>query len=83
MAQIPEAFGMSVTIDDMAAARHFYEALYPHDSISEGVFAGSTPSGHTSGGSGSLAGACSSPPTPAPAPARYSPSALTRTATSS
>lgn len=40
MTQVPEPFGMSVTVDDMGAARHFYETLYPHDSISEGVFAG-------------------------------------------
>jgi predicted enzyme related to lactoylglutathione lyase len=40
MTQVPEAFGMSVTVDDIGAARHFYEELYPHDTISEGVFAG-------------------------------------------
>lgn len=40
MAQFPDAFGMSVTVDDMTAARRFYENLYPHDRVSDGVFAG-------------------------------------------
>ena len=40
MAQFPEAFGMSVTVEDMDAARRFYANLYPHDKVSDGVFAG-------------------------------------------
>ena len=40
MAQFPEAFGMSVTVEDMEAARRFYADLYPHDRVSDGVFAG-------------------------------------------
>jgi predicted enzyme related to lactoylglutathione lyase len=40
MTQLPEAFGMSVTVDDIAATSRFYQDLYPHDEVSEGVFAG-------------------------------------------
>lgn len=40
MTQLPEAFGMSITVDDMSGARSFYGDLYPHDQVSEGVFAG-------------------------------------------
>lgn len=40
MAQFPKAFGMSVTVEDMDAARRFYSQLYPHDKVSDGVFAG-------------------------------------------
>ena len=40
MAQFPDAFGMSVTVEDMDAARRFYTDLYPHDRVSDGVFAG-------------------------------------------
>jgi predicted enzyme related to lactoylglutathione lyase len=40
MAQFPDAFGMSVTVDDMEAARRFYSDLYPHDKVLDGVFAG-------------------------------------------
>ena len=40
MAQFPEAFGMSITVEDMGAARRFYASLYPHDKVSEGMFAG-------------------------------------------
>ncbi len=40
MTQFPDAFGMSVTVEDMDAARRFYSDLYPHDSVSDGVFAG-------------------------------------------
>ena len=40
MSQLPEAFGMSVTVDDMEAISRFYQALYAHDQITEGVFAG-------------------------------------------
>ena len=40
MAQYPAAFGMSVTVEDMDAARRFYSNLYPHDKVSDGVFAG-------------------------------------------
>ena len=40
MAQLPEAFGMSVTADDIRATSRFYQDLYPHDHVSEGVFAG-------------------------------------------
>src|ERR1700676_4422393 len=40
MAQFPDAFGMSVTVEDMDAARRFYIDLYPHDHVSEGGFAG-------------------------------------------
>lgn len=40
MAQLPDAFGMSVTVDDMAAANRFYQELYPHDNVTNGVFAG-------------------------------------------
>jgi predicted enzyme related to lactoylglutathione lyase len=40
MAQLPEAFGMTVTVDDLDAARRFYTRLYPHDRVLEGVFAG-------------------------------------------
>lgn len=40
MAQLPDAFGMSVTVEDMEPASRFYKDLYPHDNVSEGVFAG-------------------------------------------
>ena len=40
MTQYPDAFGMSVTVKDMGAARQFYAELYPHDRVLEGVFAG-------------------------------------------
>src|SRR6476659_4852237 len=40
MTQLPEAFGMSVTVEDMEGTSRFYQELYPHDRISEGVFAG-------------------------------------------
>lgn len=40
MAQLPDAFGMSVTVDDVEPASQFYKNLYPHDHVSEGVFAG-------------------------------------------
>jgi predicted enzyme related to lactoylglutathione lyase len=40
MAQFPDAFGMSVTVEDMDAARRFYTALYPHDHVLDGQFAG-------------------------------------------
>jgi predicted enzyme related to lactoylglutathione lyase len=40
MTQLPDAFGMSVTVEDMDAARCFYTNLYPHDHVSDGVFAG-------------------------------------------
>ncbi len=40
MAQYPDAFGMSVTVEDLDAVRSFYTSLYPHDHVSEGVFAG-------------------------------------------
>lgn len=40
MTQLPEAFGMSVTVEDLEAARRFYTNLYSHDSVSDGVFAG-------------------------------------------
>lgn len=40
MTQLPEAFGMSVTVADMEAARQFYQDLYPHDRVLDGVFAG-------------------------------------------
>jgi predicted enzyme related to lactoylglutathione lyase len=42
MSQLPEAFGMSVTVDDIDAASHFYENLYAHDRVTRGVFAGIT-----------------------------------------
>jgi predicted enzyme related to lactoylglutathione lyase len=37
---LPEAFGMSVTVEDTAAARRFYTGLYAHDRVLEGVFGG-------------------------------------------
>jgi predicted enzyme related to lactoylglutathione lyase len=40
MAQLPDAFGMSFTVEDMEGASRFYQELYPHDHVSEGVFAG-------------------------------------------
>lgn len=40
MTQFPDAFGMSVTVEDMDATRRFYTDLYPHDHVSNGVFAG-------------------------------------------
>lgn len=40
MSQLPEAFGMSVTVDDIAGASRFYENLYSHDQVTQGVFAG-------------------------------------------
>jgi predicted enzyme related to lactoylglutathione lyase len=40
MTQFPEAFGLSVTVEDMEAARRFYTALYAHDGVLDGVFAG-------------------------------------------
>jgi predicted enzyme related to lactoylglutathione lyase len=39
MSQLPEAFGMSVTVDDIAEASSFYENLYSHDQVIQGVFA--------------------------------------------
>jgi predicted enzyme related to lactoylglutathione lyase len=39
MSQLPEAFGMSVTVDDIAEASSFYENLYAHDKVIQGVFA--------------------------------------------
>ena len=38
--QLPEAFGMSVTVEDTDAARRFYTGLYAHDRVLEGVFGG-------------------------------------------
>ncbi len=40
MTQYPDAFGMSVTVEDLEAARRFYSDLYPHDKVLDGVFAG-------------------------------------------
>lgn len=40
MAQLPDAFGISVSVADMDAARRFYTNLYQHDEVTEGVFAG-------------------------------------------
>lgn len=40
MSQYPDAFGMSVAVDDLAAAKRFYQELYPHDKVTEGVFEG-------------------------------------------
>jgi len=40
MSQLPEAFGMSVTVEDMEGTSRFYQALYAHDHVREGVFAG-------------------------------------------
>jgi predicted enzyme related to lactoylglutathione lyase len=40
MAQLPEAFGISVAVDDMDAARRFYANLYEHDEVTEGVWGG-------------------------------------------
>jgi predicted enzyme related to lactoylglutathione lyase len=40
MAQLPEAFGMSVTVEDLESTSRFYQDLYPHDHVSNGVFAG-------------------------------------------
>jgi predicted enzyme related to lactoylglutathione lyase len=40
MNAMPDAFGMSVTVDDLESTTRFYEQLYPHDQVSHGVFAG-------------------------------------------
>lgn len=40
MAALPDAFGMSVTVENIGEAKQFYQQLYPHDQVSEGVFAG-------------------------------------------
>lgn len=40
MAQLPDAFGISVSVADMETARRFYTNLYEHDEVTEGVFAG-------------------------------------------
>lgn len=40
MAGYPDAFGISVSVEDLNKARRFYTSLYPHDHVSEGVFAG-------------------------------------------
>lgn len=40
MAGYPDAFGISVTVTDLDVARRFYTSLYPHDRVSDGVFAG-------------------------------------------
>jgi predicted enzyme related to lactoylglutathione lyase len=40
MSQFPEAFGMSVTVDDIQATSRFYQALYAHDQVIQDVFAG-------------------------------------------
>jgi hypothetical protein len=45
MTSFPDAFGMSVTVDDLEGTSRFYEQLYPHDEISRGVFAGVPTSG--------------------------------------
>jgi predicted enzyme related to lactoylglutathione lyase len=40
MATLPDAFGFSVTVDDIELSKRFYADLYPHDHVSNGVFAG-------------------------------------------
>ena len=40
MEQLPTAFRVSLTVEEMDAARRFYTSLYPHDTISDGVFGG-------------------------------------------
>ena len=40
MATFPDAFGMSVTVDNPEVASRFYTQLYPHDAILRGVFEG-------------------------------------------
>jgi predicted enzyme related to lactoylglutathione lyase len=40
MSALPDAFGFSVTVDDIDAAARFYAALYPENQMSHGVFAG-------------------------------------------
>lgn len=40
MAQLPDAFGMNVCVEDLDTARRFYANLYQHDQITEGTFAG-------------------------------------------
>lgn len=40
MPQIPEPFGLSVSVDDLTSAKRFYQDLYDHDHVTEGVFAG-------------------------------------------
>ena len=40
MGHLPEPFGVSYTVDDVESARRFYEGIYSHDSVLEGVFAG-------------------------------------------
>lgn len=40
MSQLPSPFGMSVTVDDIETTSRFYQALYAHDQVAEGVFAG-------------------------------------------
>jgi hypothetical protein len=42
MARLPEPFGVSYTVEDVGAARRFYEGLYSHDAVLDGVFAGIT-----------------------------------------
>ena len=40
MPALPDSFGFSVTVGDIESSRRFYADLYPHDHISDGVFAG-------------------------------------------
>ena len=40
MTQLPDAFGISVAVEDMDTARRFYANLYEHDEVTEGVWAG-------------------------------------------
>jgi predicted enzyme related to lactoylglutathione lyase len=37
---LPEPFGISVTVDDLDAARRFYTGLYEHDRVLKGVYGG-------------------------------------------
>ena len=40
MSQLPDAFGMSVTVADINTTSKFYQDLYAHDHVTNGVFAG-------------------------------------------
>ena len=40
MTQLPDAFGMTITVEDVGVALRFYTDLYQHDEVLEEEFAG-------------------------------------------
>ncbi len=43
MARLPEPSGVSYVVENLDTARRFYEGLYSHDGVLEGVVAGIRP----------------------------------------